>query len=105
MDSTIQNSESVFRRKRSTSVLRPSPPDPIRGRLRFAPNIPLPPPEISAGPKSGRYGKRSSTRDYRQAPLDLQELANLLWATQEVTLKAPAPWFRAAPSARGAPPH
>jgi SagB-type dehydrogenase family enzyme len=63
-------------------------------------SIPLPPPEISGGPGIWEVlRKRRSTRDYRKEPLNLKELANLLWATQGVTVKAPAPWFRTAPSA------
>lgn len=67
----------------------------------FAPrNIPLPSPAISSEPGIWEVLKeRRSIRDYRQEPLSLQELANLLWATQGVTVKAPAPWFRTVPSA------
>ena len=62
--------------------------------------VPLPSPETGEGPGIWEViRKRRSHRDYRSESLGLQELANLLWATQGVTLKAPAPWFRAVPSA------
>ena len=86
-----------------TKYFRPSAvstrPDQRPGFL--APRIiSLPSPEVSADPGIWEVlRKRRSSRDYRQEPLSLQELANLLWATQGVTIKAPAPWFRTAPSA------
>ena len=86
-----------------TKYFRPSAVStrPDQEPVSFAPRtIPLPPPEISAGPGIWEVlRKRRSTRDYRKEPLNLKELANLLWATQGVTVKAPAPWFRTAPSA------
>ena len=42
---------------------------------------------------------RRSIRDYSKDPLSLRELASLLWATQGITKKALAPWYRTAPSA------
>jgi SagB-type dehydrogenase family enzyme len=86
-----------------TKYFRPSVVSsrPDHKAVSFAPRIiPLPLPEISTGPGVWEVlRKRRSIRDYRQEPLSLQELANLLWATQGVTLKAPAPWFRTTPSA------
>jgi SagB-type dehydrogenase family enzyme len=43
--------------------------------------------------------KRRSLRDYSEKPISMQELGDLLWATQGVTASAPSPWFRTAPSA------
>jgi SagB-type dehydrogenase family enzyme len=43
--------------------------------------------------------KRRSVRDYTPAPLTLTELSSLLWATQGITRKASASWYRTAPSA------
>ena len=43
--------------------------------------------------------KRRSIRDYSLAPLSLEELANLLWATQGITDQPLSPWYRTAPSA------
>jgi SagB-type dehydrogenase family enzyme len=86
-----------------TKYVRPSssPQRPEKGADSSFPQIvPLPRPDISSGSNIWEIlGKRRSIRDYRESPLALQELANLLWATQGVTLKAPGPWFRAAPSA------
>jgi SagB-type dehydrogenase family enzyme len=66
----------------------------------FGNSISLPRPEISLDPGIWEtMGRRRSIRDYSQAALTLQELANLLWATQGITLKAPGAWFRTAPSA------
>jgi SagB-type dehydrogenase family enzyme len=62
--------------------------------------VPLPSPAIAKGPGIWEvFANRRSIRDYRREPLSLQELADLLWATQGITVKAPAPWFRTAPSA------
>jgi len=62
--------------------------------------FPLPQPEISTGPNIWEIlARRRSVRDYGEAALTLEELANLLWATQGVTVKAPGAWFRTAPSA------
>ena len=86
-----------------TKYFRPSAVSnrPDQMPVSFAPQIiPLPSPEISADPGIWEVlRKRRSFRDYRQGALSLQELANLLWATQGVTIKAPAPWFRTVPSA------
>lgn len=101
MDSTDPKIGERFQEE--TKYFRPSAVStrPDQEPASFAPrSIPLPPPEISAGPGIWEVlRKRRSTRDYRQDPLNLKELANLLWATQGVTVKAPAPWFRTAPSA------
>jgi SagB-type dehydrogenase family enzyme len=101
MDSTDLKIGERFQEE--TKYFRPSAvstrPDQKSGS--FAPRtISLPPPEISADPGLWEVlRKRRSTREYSQEPLSLQELANLLWAIQGVTVKAPAPWFRTAPSA------
>jgi SagB-type dehydrogenase family enzyme len=62
--------------------------------------IPLPDPEISSGPGLWEaFSRRRSIRDYSRRPLLLQELSNLVWAAQGITLKAPSPLFRTVPSA------
>jgi SagB-type dehydrogenase family enzyme len=86
-----------------TKYLRPSfvprQPEKAAGSF-FSQIISLPRPEISSGPNIWEImARRRSIRDYSEAPLTLQELATLLWATQGVTLKAPDAWFRTAPSA------
>lgn len=60
----------------------------------------LPQPQIGNGPSLWRVLlKRRSFRDYSTIPLPVSELSSLLWATQGVTEKAFAPWYRTAPSA------
>jgi len=87
--------ETKYFRPSGVSIRSGKEPPLIESRT-----IPLPSPEISAGPGIWEVlRKRRSTRDYRKEPLNLKELATLLWATQGVTVKAPAPWFRTAPSA------
>ena len=62
--------------------------------------ISLPAPVMEIGPNLWRtLQTRRSTREYLQAPVALQELSNLLWATQGITEKAFSPWYRTAPSA------
>ena len=62
--------------------------------------IPLSPPELFSGLSLWEIlRKRRSIRDYSKEPILLSELAGLLWATQGLTMKAPAPWFRTVPSA------
>lgn len=86
-----------------TKYIRPSAVFPRPGNEPSYPPpqiIPLPSPETAEEPGIWKVlRQRRSLRDYRKEPLSLQELANLLWATQGVTVKAPAPWFRTAPSA------
>ncbi len=67
----------------------------------FAPRtFSLPSIEVSQGPGIWEVlRKRRSIRDYHKDPLSLQELAILVWAAQGITVQAPAPWFRTAPSA------
>jgi SagB-type dehydrogenase family enzyme len=43
--------------------------------------------------------QRRSVRDYARTFLSLQDLVNLLWATQGTTAPAAFPWYRTAPSA------
>ncbi len=65
-----------------------------------SPAIPLPDPTIDAGLGLWEVlAKRRSIRDYSLAPLSLEELANLLWATQGITDRSFSPWYRTAPSA------
>ena len=62
--------------------------------------VPLPDPMVAAG--AGLWevlAKRRSIRDYSPAPLSMEELANLLWATQGITDRSFSPWYRTAPSA------
>jgi len=62
--------------------------------------IPLPGPGIDRGLNLWEVlSKRRSIRDYSLAPLSLQELAKLLWATQGITDPRFSPSFRTAPSA------
>jgi SagB-type dehydrogenase family enzyme len=62
--------------------------------------IPLPEAKFLTGPNIWEImGNRRSVRDYSPDPIPLQDLSNLLWATQGITEKAPGPWFRTAPSA------
>jgi SagB-type dehydrogenase family enzyme len=83
-----------------------SRPSAIHRRLENEPTlsspriISLPQPEVSTGPNIWEImGVRRSIRDYSRDPLPLQELANLLWATQGLTENAPGPYFRTSPSA------
>ncbi len=70
-------------------------PGPVAPKI-----IPLPPPSLTGGPTLWEaLGKRRSIRDYRPEPLSLEELSDLLWATQGITEKAFGPWYRTAPSA------
>jgi SagB-type dehydrogenase family enzyme len=62
--------------------------------------IPLPPPNLDDGPSLWKaLLERRSIREYSSNPLSLKDLSNLLWATQGITEKAFAPWYRTAPSA------
>jgi len=101
MDSAILKIGERFQEE--TKYFRPSAVSPLPDQwpASFKPrNIPLPSPSISVDPGFWEVlRKRRSLRDYREDPMSQQELANLLWATQGVTVKAPAPWFRTAPSA------
>jgi SagB-type dehydrogenase family enzyme len=89
--------------QQETKYYRPSyvgrPPEKAAGPV--APKIiPLPSPSLTGGPILWKaLEKRRSIRNYRPEPLSLQELSNLLWATQGITEKAFGPWYRTAPSA------
>ena len=62
--------------------------------------ISLPPPALDSGPGLWKVlRERRSIREYSSIPLSLKDLSNLLWATQGITEKAFAPWYRTAPSA------
>ena len=62
--------------------------------------ISLPQPRIDVGPNLWEVLlKRRSIRDYSHVPLPLEELANLLWATQGITDQPFSSWYRTAPSA------
>jgi SagB-type dehydrogenase family enzyme len=62
--------------------------------------ISLPSPSLEAGTNFWKVlQKRRSIRDYTEAPLTLQELSSLLWATQGITEKAFSPCYRTTPSA------
>lgn len=62
--------------------------------------ISLPQPRIDVGPNLWEVLlKRRSNRDYSHVPLPLEELANLLWATQGITDQPFSSWYRTAPSA------
>jgi SagB-type dehydrogenase family enzyme len=77
----------------------PAPPEE-EGASSGPQTVRLPSPEIAGGPGIWDIMReRRSLRNYAPDPLTLQELANLLWAIQGITVKAPAAWFRTAPSA------
>ncbi len=62
--------------------------------------ISLPPPALDSDPGLWKVlRERRSIREYSSIPLSLKDLSNLLWATQGITEKAFAPWYRTAPSA------
>jgi len=62
--------------------------------------ISLPPPTLGGGPSLwNALRERRSIREYTSLPLSLKDLSNLLWASQGITEKALAPWYRTAPSA------
>jgi len=70
---------------------RPSPQESL---------ITLSEPDLEKGPNLWKtLLKRRSIRDYARTSLSLQDLSNLLWATQGITAKADFPWYRTAPSA------
>ncbi len=86
-----------------TKYFRPSavsPPPEEADESSCARISPLPQPEIISGLSVWEVlRRRRSIRDYCKEPLLLSELSCLLWATQGITMKAPAPWFRTSPSA------
>ena len=62
--------------------------------------IELPPPVTTGGPPSWDVIRvRRSLRSYTREPIAVEELSQLLWATQGTTLEASGYKFRAAPSA------
>ena len=62
--------------------------------------VSLPQPPMEGGPNIWKtMQNRRSIRDYSKDPLSLMELASLLYATQGITKKALAPWYRTVPSA------
>lgn len=89
--------------QQETKYYRPShrskPPE--RVAEAFPPRtISLPPPILDGGPSLWKVMReRRSIRDYSSLPLSLKDLSHLLWATQGITEKAFAPWYRTAPSA------
>ena len=89
--------------QQETKYYRPSyrskPPD--RGPEGAPPRvISLPPPHLGGGPSLWEaLRERRSIREYTSLPLSLKDLSNLLWASQGITEKALAPWYRTAPSA------
>ncbi len=98
---TLRNRRSgnAFSRKRNTTVL------PIVQTAGKVPEV-SPPGPFRCPPRSRKrpwpmegLRERRSIRDYSSTPLSLQDLSNLLWATQGITEKALAPWYRTAPSA------
>jgi SagB-type dehydrogenase family enzyme len=70
-----------------------SPPRPAK-IVRLSPSLPRSGPDLWMV-----FKNRRSIRDYLPAPLPLQDLANLLWATQGITGDSSSPWYRTAPSA------
>ena len=74
---------------------------PERGReVSPSRKISLPSPTLDGGPSLWKALRdRRSIREYSSLPLSLKDLSNLLWATQGITEKAFAPWYRTAPSA------
>jgi len=101
----MDNSEPKIgeRFQQETKYYRPSyrskPPERVPG---YPPSrtFSFPPPILDDGPGLWKTLKeRRSIRDYSPAPLSLKDLSNLLWATQGITEKAFAPWYRTAPSA------
>jgi len=101
MNSLDQNIGHRFQQE--TKYSRPSylpkrkekPPPPVASKP-----IALPLPSLEPGKSLWKVLKeRRSIRDYSLKSLSLQELSNLLWATQGITDKAFSPCYRTAPSA------
>jgi SagB-type dehydrogenase family enzyme len=89
--------------QQGTKYYRPSyrskPPERVP-EVSPSRTISLPPPTLDGGPSLWKtLRERRSVRDYSSLPLSLKDLSNLLWATQGITEKAFAPWYRTAPSA------
>ena len=89
--------------QQETKYYRPSyrskPPEKVP-EVSPSRTISLPPPTLDGGPSLWKtLRERRSVRDYSSLPLSLKDLSNLLWATQGITEKAFAPWYRTAPSA------
>jgi SagB-type dehydrogenase family enzyme len=88
--------ETKYMRSSSLAKLPERTSKTVASRMIGLPS-PLP---LGEGPDFWKVlQKRRSIRDYTQAPLALTELSGLLWATQGITRKASASWYRTAPSA------
>lgn len=80
------------------SSAKKSPPRPLQPS--YPQLISLSQPPLDNGPNLWKVLlHRRSIREYRKAPLSLEELSSLLWATQGITAKASYPSYRTAPSA------
>jgi SagB-type dehydrogenase family enzyme len=101
MDFTGQNIGQTFQQE--TKYARPSSLARATEKTAEAASpqiISLPSPSLETGPNFWKVlQQRRSIRDYTPAPLTLEELSNLLWATQGITEKAFSPWYRTVPSA------
>jgi SagB-type dehydrogenase family enzyme len=87
--------ETKYVRPSYVSKVIPQPPSTTPSKI-----IHLPPFSLEGGPNLWKVlQKRRSIRDYISKPLSLKQISNLLWATQGITEKAFAPWYRTAPSA------
>lgn len=105
MEDSLSDIGQQFQEK--TKYFRSSHKFPLPARRRFPPEdlsavkiISLPEPSFAWGLDFGQIiQRRRSIRDYRETPLSLKELSNLLWATQGLTGRRPSPWYRTVPSA------
>ncbi|MBW2020280.1 MAG: SagB/ThcOx family dehydrogenase [Deltaproteobacteria bacterium] len=93
---TKYDRESIFRRDDLGPIPRPS----VYKNYPNADRVTLPKPAFEETESLWRIlDQRRSRRHYTAEPISIQTLANLLWATQGITLSASEYQFRTAPSA------